>query len=205
MNKLRVTSLFLGVATLILSTGGGGASADTSQAHSAVRRLNRSVLTVGREVFTALDATALLIAWNALASETVDIQSRWLEGFDLPQGSALDFEKSLQQWPQDVQMIFKIALIWVDVQKLNLFIPKEFELNEGLKMFEDSLAKDQKNVPTSLLKQIKSADSFQKKRWIGIVLRAQSFLRIRGAVERNKSIAEVGWYWHSGAEKVRSQ
>ncbi|MEY2987209.1 MAG: hypothetical protein RJB13_730 [Pseudomonadota bacterium] len=178
---------------------------EASDAHSSVRRLNRSVLTVGREVFTALDAIALLIAWNSVASQRVEIQSQWLDGFELPEGSAIDFEKSFKRWPNDVRTFFSIVLIWIDVQKLNLFIPKALEVSESVERFVESYSKGHKNVSPTLLKQIESADSSQKMKWAEMVLRAQSFLRIRGSIERNRGIVDVGWYWHTDPEKVKAK
>lgn len=174
----------------------------------AGERINRSVLTVGREVFSALDATALLAAWNSLAQsneEAVEIQSVWLDGLSLSVGSSPEFEKSFRLWPKDVQVFFSIALIWVDVQKLNLFIPKESELSNAVQVFEQNLLKTQKNVPAALRLQMRGASISQKRKWVEMVLRAQAFLRIRGSVERNKNIVDVGWYWHSVAGGSKTQ
>ena len=205
MKSSPFCATFFTAIALFSSVMSANASDEANAAHSSVRRLNRSVLTVGREVFTALDAAALLIAWSSLTSQQIAMQSKWLEGFELPQGSATDFEKSFMRWPKDVQTVFSIVLIWVDVQKLNLFIPKATEVDEAVEKFVESYSKGQKSVPPTLLKQIEDADVAQKRKWVEMVLRAQSFLRIRGTVERNKNIVNVGWYWHSDAERIRSK
>lgn len=161
--------------------------------------VNRSVLTVGRLAFTALDAYALLSVWNSAQKEKTDlikIQTNWLEPLEVGASDQNDFDKSIEQWPSDVKQLFMIALVWIDVQKLNLFIPKPEELSSGSQVFDDFFKKNSDQIPEIIRSQIFTSSQKQRQLWVEMVIRTRSFLRIRGGFERNKGLMDVGWYWH---------
>jgi hypothetical protein len=175
------------------------AKAETAGLVKPAERINRSVLTVGREVYSAGDAAALLLVWNLTqpsAEKPVFIQTPWLSGFSVP--DLLSFDPAIMEkiWPEDVRVFFQIALIWVDVQKLNLFIPKEQEISALLSALNERQAALMGGVETALAQEVTGASEKQKRKWIEMVVRARTFLRVRGGLDKNKNLFNVGWYWH---------
>jgi hypothetical protein len=183
------------------------AMASTTAAKSVTRpavleskRVNRSVLTVGREIFSAADAVALLALWNLTrpASENaVEIDTKWLAGFTLQDLVQPDIQLMNSIWPEDVKVFFRIALVWVDVQKLNLFIPSEQEIKPLLASFVAKRESLLAGVEPALAAEIAGASEKTKRKWIEMVVRARTFFRVRGSFERNRNLFNVGWYWHS--------
>jgi len=157
------------------------------------------VLTVGREIFSAADAVALLSLWNLTRSASdkpVDIDTKWLAGFTLQDLVQPDIQLMNSIWPEDVKAFFKIALVWVDVQKLNLFIPSEQEIKPLLASFAAKKDVLLAGVEPALAAEILGASEKTKRRWVEMVIRARTFFRVRGALERNRTLFNVGWYWH---------
>lgn len=162
-------------------------------------RINRSVLTVGREVYSATDAAALLLIWNLTqppSEKPVFIQTQWLSGFAVP--DLLSFDPTIIEkiWPEDVRVFFQVALIWVDVQKLNLFIPKDQEISSLLSQLNERQASLTGGFESVLIREVLGASEKQRRKWIEMVIRARTFLRVRGGLDRNKNLFNVGWYWH---------
>lgn len=162
--------------------------------------VNRSVLTVGRLAFTALDAYAVLMVWNSSLkdkSSMIKIQMDWLNPHEIGRGHQNALNSPFESWPSDVRQFFTVALVWADVQKLNLFIPKSDELKNGIEAFDDYFKSNSNSIPQGIRDQISRAKPKQRQQWVEMVLRTRSFLRIRGAFERNKNLMDVGWYWHT--------
>lgn len=167
-------------------------------------RVNRSVLTVGREVFSSADAAAILALWNltrASGEKPVAIETKWLAGFTLPDLVSPDVETMNKIWPEDIRNFFQLALIWVDVQKLNLFIPRDEEVNRLLKNFKDKQEALLTGIEPVLAREIAQVSDKTKRKWVETVLRARTFYRVRGSFERNKNLFSVGWYWHNDLSK----
>ena len=165
-------------------------------------RINRSVLTVGREVFSALDAVAILILWNLTRSaqeQEIKIETKWLEGFVLQDLVRPDAEAMKNIWPEDVRTFFQLALVWADIKKLNLFVAKDQEINAILATFSDRNNKIFNTVEPALADELMRSSLKIKRDWIELVIRARTFYRVRGTFERNKSLFNVGWYWHDAA------
>lgn len=160
---------------------------------------NRAVLTVGGEIFTATDAVALLMAWNLTKSENepaVNLSTDWLKPLQLPASAGAETVVQIKSWPADVRAFFEIALVWIDVQKLNLFVLREQELLAGLKKFAELGAGAFPLPVANLAGEVLSASDGAKRKWVESVLRARAFIRVRGLPERNKNLFSVGWYWH---------
>ena len=163
-------------------------------------RVNRSVLTVGREVFSSADAAAILAIWNltnAPGEKPVAIETKWLAGFSLPDLVSPDVETMNKIWPEDIRTFFQLALIWVDVQKLNLFIPRDQEVSSLLKNFKDKQETLLTGIEPVLAREIANVSDKTKRKWVEAVIRARTFYRVRGSFERNKNLFSVGWYWHN--------
>jgi len=167
-------------------------------------RVNRSVLTVGREVFSSADAAAILALWNltrASGEKPVAIETKWLAGFSLLDLVSPDVETMNKIWPEDIRTFFQLALIWVDVQKLNLFIPRDQEVNSLLKNFKDKQEALLTGIEPVLAREIAHVSDKTKRKWVETVIRARTFYRVRGSFERNKNLFSVGWYWHNDLSK----
>lgn len=172
----------------------------------SVERVNRSILTVGREVFTAVDAVALLMIWNSTrvaGEKEVKLETQWLRGFSFPDLVIPDIETMKKVWPDDVRVFFQLALIWVDVKKLNLFVSREQEITTVLGKFNDRKTSDFSRVEPILVSQVFGSSEKSKREWIEAVIRTRTFYRVRGSFERNKNLFNVGWYWHKSIDGVQ--
>ncbi|MEN9809804.1 MAG: hypothetical protein RLZZ488_1371 [Pseudomonadota bacterium] len=161
--------------------------------------MNRAVLTVGGDVFTAADAVALLMMWNLTKQENepaINLTTDWLKPVQLPASNGSETIVQIKSWPADVKTFFEIALVWIDVQKLNLFVLREQELLAGFKKFSQLGAASFPLPIANLAGEVLSASEAVKKKWVESVLRARAFIRVRGLPERNKNLFSVGWYWH---------
>jgi hypothetical protein len=161
--------------------------------------LNRAVLTAARQVYTATDAVAMIAVWNLTRTSTekmIPLETDWLK--ELPTGSVVPADPTavMKNWPEDLRQFFQMALIWVDVQKLNLFVLREQEITEVQKKFKNLTSDAFGQAPEVLVKGIMTATDVRQKKWVESVLRVRSFIRVRGTLERNKNLFSVGWYWH---------
>ncbi|MEN9824407.1 MAG: hypothetical protein RI953_152 [Pseudomonadota bacterium] len=161
--------------------------------------VNRAVLTVGREIYTAADAVGMLVAWNLTRGpdeKPVVLSIDWLK--DLPVGDSAGAEviMMMKTWPEELKLFFQSALIWLDVQKLNLFVQREQDIAQNLKKMNDLSKEAFGSIPEPLLKEVQSASQQTKKKWVESVMRIRSFIRVRGSLERNRNLFSVGWYWH---------
>lgn len=175
-------------------------SAPVRMASEPTTLVNRSVLTVGREIFSSADAVAMLALWNFTrpsSEKPVEITTKWLAGFKLQDLVQPDVQMMNSIWPEDVRVFFKIALVWVDVQKLNLFIPSEQEIKPLLVSLSAKKEILLAGVEPTLVAEISGASEKTKRKWAEMVIRARTFFRVRGAFERNRTLFNVGWYWHN--------
>lgn len=162
-------------------------------------RMNRSVLTVGRDVFTALDAIAILVFWNLSSSKQekeIRIETKWLGGFVLQELVKPDAETMKLVWPEDVRTFFQLALVWVDIKKLNLFVASDREINSLAQKISEQNRDLLSGIEPALVEQLLKSPEKLKKEWAELVIRARIFYRVRGSFERNKSLFNSGWYWH---------
>lgn len=176
----------------------GRATALTSVSRASAV-INRAVLTVGGDIFTAADAVALLMVWNLTKPDSepaVSLTTNWLGSLQLPASSGSETIAQLKLWPADVRMFFEIALVWIDVQKLNLFVLREQDLSAGFKKFAGLGVNSFPASVSALAGEVLSASDTTKKKWVESVLRVRAFMRVRGLPERNRNLFSVGWYWH---------
>lgn len=161
--------------------------------------VNRALLTVNRNIFSAVDAIGMLMIWNMTKQgneNQMKLETDWLKPLPLGETARLDPTVMMKQWPADVKVFFQIALIWSDVQKLNLFVIREQEVDENLKKFKLQFESLSKGIPIVLAREVFATSDSTKKKWIESVLRTGSFLRVRGNLERNKNLFNVSWFWH---------
>lgn len=192
----------LALAAIFFSVTASVSRADASD--SALRAnnrvvTNRAVLTVGGEIFTAADAVALLMVWNLTKQDNepaVNFSTDWLKPLPLPAAMGTETVVQMKSWPVDVRTFFEIALVWIDVQKLNLFVLREQEIIAGFKKMAELRAASFPLPIANLSGEVLSAGDVAKKKWVESVLRARAFIRVRGLPERNKNLFSVGWYWH---------
>lgn len=176
-----------------------GAAAQPPQTGFVV---NRAVLTAGREIYTAADAVGILVAWNVTRTsdeKPAALTTDWLN--ELPVGGAGSGEllTSMQAWPDDLRLFFQCALIWMDVQKLNLFVAREQDVALNVKKMNEVGKEAFGTIPEVLVGQVQKASPQTKKRWIESVMRIRSFIRVRGALDKNRNLFAAGWYWHKSS------
>ncbi|NBO37124.1 hypothetical protein EBU99_00910 [bacterium] len=194
-NLLRVSLLTLGGLICYSQK----VNAENQLELESARHVNRSVLTVGREVFSATDALGLLMVWNLTrgsGENAVPLETNWLKPLNKIDTSVNDLSGMTAGWSADMRLFFELALICIDVQKLNLFIPREQDVLATLAIVKAQQAMSLAKVDPALASEVMGVSDKTRRRWIESVLRARTFVRVRGSLERNKSLFNVGWYWH---------
>ena len=160
---------------------------------------NRAILTVGREVFSSVDAVAMIMAWNMTLEKSekpVAHKTDWIDPQFLTRTAVGDPMVSLGSWPEDLSQFFQISLIWVDIQKLNLFVLRPQDIVQNLAKFTLSRNELSAGAPESLAREVFGASESVRAKWIECVLRVRAFIRARGNLDRNRNLYSVGWYWH---------
>ncbi|NBW82452.1 hypothetical protein EBR21_11925, partial [bacterium] len=107
-----------------------------------------------------------------------------------------DVFATMKTWPEELRLFFQCALIWLDVQKLNLFVQREQDIAQNLKKLNDAPKDAFGTIPEPLLKEVLTTSQTTKKKWIESVMRIRSFIRVRGSLDKNRNLFSVGWYWH---------
>lgn len=202
--KGYVVITHVAVAFVVFSADQANAEPEQSRTNAQPVVINRAVLTVGREVYTSVDAMAMLMVWNLTRTQNekpILIDTDWLKPTSLGFGAVGEPLAMIKNWPEDVRQFFQIALIWVDVQKLNLFVQREQDIAQVMKKFTSQRAELSKGVPVVLGDEVFNASESSRLKWIDSVLRVRAFVRVRGSIERNKNLFSVGWYWHHEPSK----
>jgi hypothetical protein len=168
---------------------------------------NRAILTVGREIFSSVDAVAMLMVWNMTREKTekeIAFKTDWLNPDFLTRTAAGDPMVTMGSWPEDLRQFFQMALIWVDIQKLNLFVLRPQDILQTSANFTAKKNGLTAGIPDALAREVFSASEGVRTKWVESVLRVRAFTRARGNLERNKNLFSVGWYWHHAPAGLRT-
>lgn len=177
--------------------------ADSLQSETTV---NRAVLTVGREVFSAIDAVAMTMVWNMTSDKNekkIAAETDWLNPESVAAAAAGDPVSTMPSWPEDLRQFFQMALIWTDIQKLNLFVIRPQDISPYLARFSVLRNKLSAGYSDTVVREVYSASDEVKMRRIESVLRVRAFIRARGNLDRNKNLYSAGWYWHHAPAGLR--
>lgn len=174
---------------------GGAASGQNAQNSElpALVEVNRSVLSIGSDVYTSFDAVLLLQFWNLLTPTPVSFITNWDTTTGFVFRRELDLLTNIKSWPTDATRLLFLGLVWSEAKRLNLFVPAEKEMEvaltrvkkEGVTSSREELAAYFKGMPESRLRE-----------YLEIVLRARTFEKVRGGFEKNPGLLNASWFWH---------
>ncbi len=176
----------------------------TSENQASPQFLNRTLLTVGRDTYTMLDALCLLGVWNSLGPEPVALTTNW-RTFE---GISIDPEKTIRDnlvsWPADVQRLLFLGFVGAESKRLNLFVPAERDLDAALKRTKGLLV--EMRLAENAREYLLQGGDETLRKYIDLVLRTVTFQKFKGDLAKNQSMTKVLWYWHQqtslNAEKV---
>ena len=161
--------------------------------------INRSLVTVGGDVYTSLDARLLLGLWNALTDKPVPM----VTDFEQTSGRQNPPAKSeaeassanrISQLAPDAKRLLYILSVWDESRRLGLFAPSEKAFKDGtaalqLSSFMNSATVDVRNYWTDLGPQ-------GQRIYYDMILRARAYLKVRGDIDANLRLADTFWFWH---------
>ncbi|MCA2961041.1 MAG: hypothetical protein IOD12_12365 [Silvanigrellales bacterium] len=164
--------------------------------------LNRSLLSVGTDVYTAWDASALACAWSAVGSVEAFPEFNWLASSILApngQNRTLDTDSL----PPEARRFLFQALVWNESRKLNLFVPQEREVELAIPVFRASVKSGKCRIPgggPAATAFLTSLPESRVRTLVDIALRAQAFERVRGDLRKNPNLLSQTWFWHATME-----
>lgn len=161
--------------------------------------LNRSILSVAGEVYSSVDAASLVVASRILSlGNSVPVTTDWLQpqGFEAARGA--EAGHLLDAWPEDAQRVLFVTLVWSEASRLNLFAPSQKEVVDAVARLGAgwAAAVRESKVPEPLRAQVSALAPARLTRLGEMLLRAQTFLRVRGPFAKNENLLSLGWYWH---------
>jgi len=156
--------------------------------------VNQSFFSIEEKQYSALQIDLLLNLWNALAKSsggTISIVPRTtnlLGNKDVFDRLGIEVPKSglerVQKLPKDLQRALFICLVWVEAKRLNLFETAPSEI-DGI---HERFMKDE-----HISKMIKRLGTHVSQESIHMVLRAGTYLKVRGDFDKNLTLANLSW------------
>jgi len=175
----------------------------------AGRLVNRTLLTVGSDVYTAWDASVLACASAVSAMSATDAapdalatRHDWLSPPIVARKERLR-PGDVATLPPEARRFLFVALVWGEARKLNLFVPPEKDLEAGVKSLR--LARDSGRcvIPGGGPEAVAFLSGLPDARvrgYVDLALRAKSFERVRGPLEKNPNLLSQTWFWHASTE-----
>lgn len=157
--------------------------------------VNRTVLTVQNEVYTAPQAELWLAMWSQLVKVNIPIESIWNANADLDTGSKQqDFFTAYRKWPRDARELLYLALVWGEIKRLNLFTVSETDIDRAVANLKKTI--NEKTVSEAVRPFLQPEASTMYRNLVERSLRALTYLKVRGDLAKNPSLANVFWSWH---------
>ena len=200
--SMRSDVLILALASMPTSSAFPAMAAELP----AGRLVNRTLLTVGAEVYTAWDASVLACASSAVAaeapSEAPATQHDWLSPPIVSRKERLR-PGDVATLPPEARRFLFVALVWGEARKLNLFVPSEKDLESGVKALHAARGAGRCVVPgggpeaAAFLVGLPDA---RARSYVDLALRAKALERVRGPLEKNPNLLSQTWFWHASTE-----
>jgi hypothetical protein len=191
-----------GVLSLALETRSLAASensAATSVQSPQQSFVNRSLVTVGGDVYTSLDARLLLGLWNALTDKPVPMvtdfeQTSGRQNPPAKTEAEASSSNRISQLAPDSKRLLYILSVWDESRRLGLFAPSE-------KAFKDSAAALQLSsflisAPVDVRNYWSDLGPQGQRIYYDMILRARAYLKVRGDIDANLRLADTFWFWH---------
>jgi len=168
--------------------------------------VNRTLLTVGSDVYTAWDASVLACASAVLSmSATPDApvtQHDWLTPPVVSRKERLRLG-DVATLPSEARRFLFVALVWGEARKLNLFVPPEKDIEAGVKSLRAARDSGRCNVQGSgpeAVAYLSGMPDARVRSYVDLALRAKAFERVRGPLEKNPNLLSQTWFWHAPTE-----
>lgn len=191
----------------LLPRGFAFAQAPVASAAALPAPLNRSVLSVGNDVYTAWDASALVCVQSAVDGSNVPPKFDWISGSGLGLGlaarNAQVRSSDVFALPEEVQRFLFQTLVWNESRKLNLFVPQEREVESAISEFRNLVRLGKCWIPgggRAAAAFLESLPDARVRTLVDVALRAKAFERVRGDLRKNPNLLSQTWFWHSKLE-----
>ncbi len=156
-----------------------------------------TVLTVGNDIYTNLDAILLLAIWDNISGESTRLSLDWRKKLQFNTNHQKDLVLRVSEWPQDAKRFLFVALAWNETKKFNLFVPTAKDLESARVKTDRKIKWD--SVAPDIQSYFNEIPAAKLNMYLEIILRSISFLKIRGDFSKNSSLlATRQWHWHSG-------
>jgi hypothetical protein len=170
------------------------------------RFVNRSLITLGGDVYTSLDGRLLLVLWNALAEPQVPMVTNlesdprsWPEA-DASAGGRTGGARwrVLSRYGPDTRRLLFVLLVWEESRRLGLFVPPEKALEElrtalGQSEFANA-------TPVDVRRYWADMNQGAQNTYLNMIFRAKNYLRVRCDLDANPRLNDTPWFWHGMGE-----
>lgn len=157
--------------------------------------INRSVMSCGNSanmvVYTSLDIETILAISNAISNKTIPLTTDW-NTFVPPELESFDrLGLGIKNLPPDVRRILFVCVAWNEASRLNLFSVPESDVQLA---FERVRAERPWRGLASEKRVDRLSDATLKE-FVQMVLKVDSFERVRGGIEKNPSLGYSAFAW----------
>lgn len=157
--------------------------------------VNRTILTAQNEVYTAPQAELWLAMWSQLTKVSIPIESIWNPNAKLDAGGKQqEFFVAYRKWPRDARELLYLALVWGEIKRLNLFTASETDIDRAVSHLRKTIT--EKNVSEAVRPFLQPEAAPMFRNLVERSLRALTYLKVRGDLAKNPSLANVFWSWH---------
>lgn len=164
--------------------------------------LNRTVLSVGNDVYTAFDIEVLLRVWNLLGTRTIRHTTNWMTITGFPLDKDKDLADNIAAWPPDAARLLFITLVWSESRRLSLFVPGEKELDAAMQKLRKGLTSE--GMRPAVAHYFGALSGSRLREYADMCLRARTSERIRGDLKKNATLMSVPWFWHGRPSRRNS-
>lgn len=179
------------------------AAAPETPGSRLVGMLNRSLITVGSDAYTTLDGRLLLALWNALAARAVPMvtnfeadPSSWARSPADEQGASRS--KRISRLAPDARRLLFILFVWDESRRLGLFVPSDKALSDVADEITNS---DFATASPVDVRRFWSELGVSGQRvYLNMILRAKTYLKVRGDLDTNPRLSDLVWFWHGLSE-----
>ena len=174
---------------------------------SKIISTNRSIMSCGERtglsVYSSLEIQAILSISNMLSTEKIPLDTNWdtfTPSINATSTGSLN-EKTILNYPPDVQRILFLCLTWDESYRLKLF-------NISNEALEDITISVMKKKPWTVLpKNISDrVDAFSQltiKDFVYLILRANTFYSVRGGFNKNSTLWATSFAWRLPSSSIQ--
>lgn len=173
------------------------------QSRAQGRIVNRSILTINRDGYTALDAYVLLAAWKYVNNDFSKMSFDFLQNPEI----SIDVQKpvleSIKNLPPDVQSLLFVTFVWNEIKRLNLFEVSQKEITtQGQNFLKKGNVYGLRDEVWEFVRKLSEENL---KNYVEIALRARTYKKVRGDLSSNPALATTSWTWHAAKAATNNE